>query len=276
MITIVITTRGRPRQVVGVIEAARLLAQHPEHIHFRIACDSDDKTAACLEAHGYGIDPNVAIDVAPRPVTVGMVTNRALAKVATPYVMILGDDGIIATPNWDAFVVGYFSTIPERALRIAALNDLANPGQATLFAMSREWLALAGLLDDRFPFWFSDTAISEVYSFVTGRHLPILNLSVASRPGKWNPRLRDMALWWRLYGATRRERMETAARIKGNLNLAEPPNLAALRAFWEERDRNGLPASEEIVRLIDNPAPPSKNYLEARRMAEVYLEEHHE
>ena len=103
-----------------------------------------------------------------------------------------------------------------------------------------------------------DTAVAEVYSFITGAGLPMLPIDVASKSGEWNPKgSRKMKLWWTHYWLTRRERIETASRIRTELNLSTPPNLADLEALWDERDAGGLPNSEEIVRQIEKPPLPS-------------------
>jgi Glycosyltransferase like family 2 len=279
-LTVVVTTRGRPRQVVGLIEAALMLARKPDDVHFVVACDSDDITAAFLEARGYGIDPHVTINVAPRPTTVTMVTNRACATVKTPYLLILGDDGVIATAEWDHMVTHYLASIVEPELRICALNDMANPGQPTLFALHHAWLDATQdqpggcPFDTRFPFWWSDSAIGETYSFVTGSIMPILNVVVASKPGDWNPRLRDMSLWWDFYGATRGERLQTATHVRSRFGLSEPANLDHILNVWRKRDAGGLPASQEIVRLIESQGravPADDNYIAAKAAAEAYL-----
>ena len=269
MISVIITSRGRPRQAMAVIESARMLASTPTQVEFIVGCDADDAT---LSGYMDLASAYTTVDCAPRPMTVSMVTNRAASRAKGDTLVILGDDGVIATPHWDEAIAGYFASIPTPELRIAALNDAANPGQATLFAMDRAWIEAAdGLFDERFPFWWADTAIGEVYSFVRGTGLPILQVTVATRGGNWNPRLRDMELWWALYGATRRERLETASRIRDRLGLPVPASLDDWRALWEDRDRKGLPASEEIVRLIDNPVPPDDNYLRAQAQAAAYL-----
>jgi hypothetical protein len=80
-----------------------------------------------------------------------------------------------------------------------------------------------------------------------------------------------MALWWAHYGISRRERMLTAANIRSELGLPTPVNLNELQALWEKRDEDGLPASEEIVRQIQNPAPLDERYLDAEWAAIEYI-----
>ena len=277
-----IATRGKPQNVIGIIESMRLLSTGDHEIEFLVACDDDDKPTQDL-LFDYlndcrGIDWNLfRVDDRPRPIGPGSLWNR-LAKLTDADAFItLPDDGIIATPRWDHCINWAWRNHnwAHPDLKIGGLRDAANPGQPTLFVIGRRWYELVGeLLDERYPFWFSDTAISEIYSFITGGGLPCLPIDVASKSGEWNPRLRKMKLWWTHYSLTRRERLETASKIRTELNLATPPNLAQLEALWAERDAGGLPNSEEIVRQIANPAPLDARYLEAECAAIEYVRVH--
>lgn len=277
----VIATRGRPHQAIGVIEATRLMASGEHEIEFIVACDADDATRPNIFTHNHISDcvssgiapPSIQVSCEPRPAGVASCWNRCLALTDADAIITLPDDGLICTADWDKCANHIFRNHiwahPE--LKIGALNDLANPGQGTAFIVGRAWLDRFGLFDERFPFWFSDTALTETYSFLTGQGMPLFPINFAHKPGHWNPRLRDMKLWWSLYSATRRERLETAWKARHELNLPEPPNLSQLVASWEGRDRTGLPASEEIVRQIERPAPIDDRYLAAKTAAEVYL-----
>jgi hypothetical protein len=275
-IAALIVTRGKPRQVVGIIESMRMLATGDHELEFLVACDDDDPdTVQGLRGNFWPGD--VIIDVGPRPVGVGSCWNR-LAKLTDADALItLPDDGIIATPRWDHCINWAWRNHDwvHPDLKIGGLKDQANPGQPTLFVMGKRWVELVGeVLDARYPFWFSDTAIAETYSFITGSGLPMLPIEFASKGGKWNPRLRRMSLWWAHYGLTRVERIGKAMMIQSELGLPVPPNLKDLHALWAKRDADGLPASEEIVRQIEKPAPLDERYLEAERAAIEYIAKH--
>ena len=269
-IAALIVTRGRPQQVVGLIESMRTLATGDHELEFLVACDDDDIASEWLK-HTHFL--NATIDIGPRPIGIGSCWNR-LAKLTDAEAMItLPDDGIIATPRWDHCINWAWRNHDwaHPDLKVGGLRDMANPGQPTLFVMGQRWVELVGeVLDARYPFWFSDTAIAETYSFITGYGLPCLPIDFASKGGLWNPRLRRMALWWAHYGLTRRERLETARTIREALNLPEPSNLASTIALWEKRDSEGLPSSEEIVRQL-TPVPLDERYLAAERAAIEYV-----
>lgn len=266
-IAVILATRGRPRQALGVIEAMRLMQSSQHKVRIILACDDDDPadTAGFFSAYG---DPDIVIACGPRPAGASACWNRCVPLATdADILMTMTDDALIHTPDWDAIIAHIFANhawvAPEVAM--AALQDSANPGQATLFVFRPGWFKHCGLFDERFPFWFSDTAIAETYSFITGEMMPLLPVNAALKPGVYNPRLREMKLWWTLYACTRLERLQTARRTRNALGLAEPPNLDQFVSAWQKRDVNGLPDSEHIVReCIPNPKPPDAAYNRAR------------
>lgn len=274
-IATIIATRGKPQQVIGVIESMRMLASGENELEFIVACDDDDPTHEYL--CGHVSKDYLRLDARPRPTGVGACWNRCVALTDAEVLLTLPDDGIIATPKWDRCIAWAWRNHqwPHPDLKIASIKDSANPGQPTMFIFGKRWAELVGhLFDERYPFWFSDTAIAETYSFITGQGFPVLPIDHVSKGGVWNPRLRRMDLWWAHYGLTRRERLETAARIRKELELPVPSNLAILEDVWAKRDAEGLPSSEEIVRQIPYPAPLDARYLEAERACIEYVRCH--
>lgn len=279
-IGVILATRGRPRQALGVIEAMRLMASGEHGVEFLLACDSDDPswTGLCFQAQYEA--SYISVYERERPAGVGACWNRVAALQTSDLplydlLVTLTDDALIATPDWDKIMVDTFASHPwaHPDLAIACLNDTANPGQATLFAFRPSWFRHCGLFDERFPFWHADTAIAETYSFLTGEHIPMLPITAVLKPGVYNPRLREMRLWWKLYATTRVERLMNAGKVRDALGLPEPANLWPIIRQWMERDLRGLPQSEEIAASLP-PREPDQAYLAAREAALAYLAEH--
>lgn len=273
-LSIILATRGRPRQALGVIEAMRIMASGQHKLSFKIACDDDDPA----DTAGFFLTdfaaPYIGVYEWKRPTGVGACWNRVASLDDGDIIVALTDDAIIHTPNWDDIIARCFDKFPwaHPEVAMAALQDSANPGQATLFVFRPAWFRHCGLFDERFPFWFSDTAIAETYSFITGQGMALLPVNAALKSGVYNPRLREMKLWWTLYACTRLERLEMARRTREALGLAEPPDLAYIVSQWQKRDVDGLPNSEVIVRdCIPNPKPPDDAYNRARAAALDYI-----
>lgn len=268
---LIIGTRGNPRRAAAVVETARALASGNHDVAFVVSCDDDDAETI----HQFsGHNPGVRLVTGPRPAGVAEVWNRCIPAVDADLVIALADDGFIATPLWDECLAmlateGRF----PRELLAFALHDTANPGQPTVLGGSREWIDLIGgkMIDDRFPFWFADTAYAETWSFVTGEYLPILPITIASKPGRFNPRLRDMGFWWDFYVATRGERVLLAEQIRRDLGITLPPGrLRAILDGWEARDKLGRPGAIEIAKALPEREPDAV-YLSAYRAARHYM-----
>ena len=271
-LTIAMATRGRPDQAAASIAALRKRASGQHDIRVLLALDEDD-----TDTQGwFRDDASVQMDVAPRPVGVGACWNRLVAKVTDGLIVHLPDDAVITTPLWDECASQLMSSRqwPHPDLALAALLDAASPGQATMFVMTPGWVRHFGFLDTRYPFWFADTAIAETYTFVAGKYVPFLPIEVQQPPGGFNPRLRDMGLWWTLFAATRQERLQRAEKVRADLGIPTPANLDAIVASHQARDVRGLKDSILLVRDMPNRKAPDDAYLAARTDALWYLETH--
>ena len=263
---VVVATRGHPEKVATVIGSARMLASGQHDIEFLVAHDDDDVATPRFQFHG-----SVRLSGAPRPLGPGACWNRCVVLTDAEVIMAVPDDGIFATPHWDIICAQHFAGIDPN-LGVLAWTESNSPNQATVLMCHRKWIDQVGFLDERFPFWFSDTAISETYSFVTGQYLaPHPGLLFVCKPGNSNPRMRDMSLWWALFGETRDDRLASAEKVRQSLGWDAPTNLASILASWQERDRQGLPMSEEIARNLKRRAPIDGTYLRARANAARHL-----
>ena len=272
-IGLIIGTRGNPRRAAAVVETARALASGKHELDIVVSCDNDDPGTI----YHFTTYPGVRLDVAERPAGVAQVWNRCIPRMSfdgVDIVVALADDGFIATPHWDEClaILATEGRFPREILAFA-LHDTANPGQPTVLGGSLEWIdRLDGkMIDDRFPFWFADTAYAETWSFVTGEFLPILPITVASRPGRYNPRLRDMGFWWDFYVATRGERLLLAENIRRNLGLSLPSGrLREILDAWEARDALGRPGAIEIAAGLPH-REPDERYIAAYAAARNYM-----
>lgn len=286
----IIGTRGRPQRAGGVVECARNLMSGRHDVEFVVALDDDDWRSVNYFG-GSTPDPytpgshtavgNLTVYKQPRPTGVGDVWNRAVRAHKADVYLALGDDVWIASPGWDAFMVnalvkGVEGHMLSAQLGIVSWYDDQQPNIASIFGMTAKWIEINGwVFDPRFPFWFGDSALVETAIFATGAGMPgTSSLRFASMPGNVNPRLRDMDLWWTLFGATRHERIETARRIRQHAGLPEVDayTMAGLVAQCEERDEAGKRNAPGVVATITNPKPPSLEYIAAKAAAEEYLQ----
>jgi len=269
--SVIIASRGKPEQARTVAGACLMLASGEHEVEIVFAIDDDDDNERAYRIDAGPID--AVIDSRPRPPGITECWNRCIPSAVergADVILALPDDGLMSCPNWDAHIARYMAQIDTR-LGVMAMHDSANPGQATILLAHKDWIKLAGFFDSRYAFWWADTAINETFSFVTGKGLPIIGGGgVTTRPGNFNPRMRDMASWWAFYGASRRERLQVAKMIRDELGLPEP-DLKRIVAEWQHHDRMGLPASEEIVANLPNPKAPDDAYRSAKAHIDAYM-----
>ena len=259
-IAAILATRGRPAQAKTMLDVARMLASGKHDIEYIVSIDDDDAASVAFD---FGARTNIG----PRPIGIGACWNRCVALTDAEVIVTLTDDGVVGAHGWDQIIVENMT-----APGVLAWNDTASPGQASNLIVTRQWIEEVGyFLDERFPFWFSDTAINEIHSFVTGQCVTIPQSLLMVHNGRMsNPRLRDMDLWWRLYGVLRAERLEIAKGMRERLGLPEPTNLEEMRRMWEQRDVIGLPSSQRIAEQLP-PRDPDDAYLRAKDAALKYL-----
>jgi hypothetical protein len=272
-IAFMVATRGNPHRAAAVIECAKNLASGQHEIEYIAGIDADDAETYKFFCLNY---QDIKRSVAVRPKGLGSVWNRMVdaipdADVYCPF----ADDVFIGMPDWDAYIVNVLSTCyPKPELGVLAWNDLANPNQCTLPIVTRQWIEVSGkLYDDRFPFWFYDSAVSETWSFVTGGTVPIIpKLVLAAKKGT-TKRLRDLRFWWGVYIKLREERLAKGAGIREKLGLTLPDDrLKLMIEAWENRDQLGMAEIEKMEELWpDDKNEPTGEYIAAKAEAELLV-----
>lgn len=259
-----------------MVECARNLLSLRHDVEFIVALDADDRRSVEYFEHFEGVTSYVQ----PRPTGVGDCWNRAARAHKADIYVTLTDDAWMSTPGWDAMLAhalvdGIDGNMLSARIGIIAFCDPAQSNIAALFGMAAKWVGWNGFIfDPRFPFWWGDSALVETTIFASGVGMPgTTSLRFASMPGNFNPRLRDMELWWALFAATRHERIETGRRIAREVGLPvlNDYQMAALVGECEERDANGLRDVPSVMATIHHPAALDAEYLAAKAAAEEYV-----
>lgn len=260
----VMATRGRPKQAAAAIEIARALSSGRHDLDFVVCCDEDDtETQDRLSEYKQSI--------APSPLYLGEVWNRGCAEIEADIYCPLPDDSFIACPDWDELIVRQLGV---SRIKVMGWNDRANPGLMTLPIVGRDWYKATGLYPGIFPYWFYDTWVAEVYSFVTGT-MPYLppELVLTAKKGK-TQRMRDLSFWWNVYSRTRVTRLKEAATLRVLFNNPLPDDAVnRMVQVWENRDsilKARLPQMQ--ASMADTNQMPSEAYLQAKIAAEIAAE----
>lgn len=283
-ISVVIPTRGRPEQlwqaVTSLVEAAR----DPARIDVLIGVDDDDAATVRAFAVGYEFtDWSTTICgaptrfiAAPRPDTLGAVTNNLAAKATGDIIMAFPDDFKISQ-GWDEALIHASNWAGDSPAAFYP-NDPTHPDFPSIFAVNRAWLETVGFLcAPWFPYWFADTWIYEV-GFLS-RRLIQFHATVGDFASRGETiGLRDIAFWAQFFEAMRpfreRQAMEIAKRSGSYGSEAE-------RALAFNTHRGELThASEWLAAQAPRfethygaeTGPPSDRYLRAKKAAQEFLE----
>lgn len=266
---LVVGTRGHPRRANAALEVALHFAHEPERVIPVVSIDEDDIEAAHCQ---WG--ERIVVVSGPRPTGLGDVWNRAAHRVDAEFYIHAADDGVIASPGWDAVIDAALTAVPMRELAVVCLNDTTNRGLPTHPVVSREWIRLTGRwFDSRFPFWFIDSALNELAAFTTAAPVPIVNQVCVSVKNGPTARMRDLRLWTEFFRATRAERVAKAGELRGMLGLdRREAEIAAMAAHADAGSAIMIAnADENERRLADTRSDPPPGYEKARAYAERYL-----
>jgi len=259
-IAAVMATRGNPKRASAVIECANALASGKHKIEWVVGCDVDDRGTNEFFFRNH---PTIIMSHGVAPIGVGSVWNRGAALSDADIIAPFPDDSFPGLPDWDETIC---ENLDPDKIGVIAWNDTANPDQCTLPVITRKWFELAGLYDDRFPFWFYDTCVAELWTFVTGRPVSIpKRLLLAAKKGKTKS-MRELPFWWGFYVHTRKERLEKAAEIRKQLGIELAPDLLRIvLENWEYRDSRAAQHFAALERDLSYASgDPPKRYLTAK------------
>lgn len=222
-IAVLILSRGRPAGLVGAIHAFDATASGSVPVRYVVCCDDDDATIPAARGllEGYP----VVWSVNPRPDALGRAWNLgAEAAGAWDVAVFTGDDTVPATRHWDRRVMDNAASAPAFAWTEA--ND---PENCTYWATTRRWHdAVGAACPELFPYWFNDTWVAEQHLFAFGRPIPIdRHLVMAGRRGTTRE-MREVAFWFRVFAATRAQRLTEARRIAAAHGMGAPDPAALL------------------------------------------------
>lgn len=267
-IAILILTRGRPAGLVAAVQALHATATGALPIQYVLCCDDDDdqtieESAALLEHLPVLISRN------PRPDALGTAWNLG-ARAADPWDMALftGDDTVPLTQHWDARMAEHF-VAGRSAWAWTEAND---PGNCTYWVTTRRWHDAVGqACPQLFPYWFNDTWVAETHLFAFADPIHIDPACIMGGRRGTTREMREVAFWFRIFAATRPQRIAEAARIARAFGR-EPPDPAPMLAWcarWDEAQQASVPAYNAAFGADQVPSTP--RYRRLRAQAERLL-----
>ncbi len=269
-ISVVVLTRNRPARLITCITAFDTLSSGENNITYFVRYDDDDEATprALSLLHDDGFK---TIGVKrPRPITMGQAWNECLPAIKAKgfdALSIMSEDVFTLTPQWDRGI----PIMLDRGLEAFCWSEYNDPSNANFPILSRKWVEAAGILyPEWFPFWFSDTWLSQVYEFALGQPMFLVqDMVMGGRHGKTQG-MRDFQFWLDFWKATRGQRAREGEEIRRKLGWPEIDTGPTFAKF-ERLDQNWNVAAIEEARGADNASPPTERYLVAKCRAEQWL-----
>jgi GT2 family glycosyltransferase len=202
-ISILVPTRGRPEKLYRLIES---IGPYP-NVEIIVGCDDDDDTMQQGPTH-----ENVRFIHGLRHDTLGALFNTLAAEAQGDWLMAMGDDYVMETPDWPAIMLNCAKQMP-RNVGVMFARDPHHPNFTTIFAIHRNTYSKVGyFVPPYFPYWFVDTWWDEIAE-ITGIKMEMpIDVSLPDGRGETQG-LRDFPFWLQVFNYTR------PMRVKDSLSL---------------------------------------------------------
>ena len=271
-VTVGIPSRGRPLDLAAAVlalEKTRTQGQGNK-VDYLIAVDNDDETVNAVATELALRGTSIRVLHGPRPLGLGELHNRMAAATDPESIFMLWSDRLVPVFNeWNHAVVFAALQHPNRVLWMDSYHLMG----ACQFILPPKWRsALPGQpCPAVFPFWFEDSHVEEVDSFVHGFPRVSCYAKCAGPRTEKTTRMRDLHFWIDYYTFLRPSRIAEAAKISAALGLIPLKNLAEIEAHYAKRDVDFHARVDELTATYAAPGEPDASYLQAKANAEAVM-----
>jgi len=139
VISILVPTRNRPKNVINLINSAKNTADNPSKIEFVFYVDCDDKSFPQLEEWD-----TIKVIHGPR-MWLSVIQNVLYANACGEILMYAADDIEFCTKSWDSIILQEFEKIDDKILLVFG-NDLGSHGSSIAIHgfLHRKWVETIG------------------------------------------------------------------------------------------------------------------------------------
>lgn len=159
MISLLLPTRGRPENMVRVVESAAATATGP--VEFVFYVDDDDKPSLSTAMKLMALyDVNFVVE--PR-IVLSEMWNRCSEEAKYDVMMHAGDDLIFQTQGWDHMVMQVFDHFKDKIVFVHGDDLVHGPRLGTHGFLHRRWVQTVGyFVPPYFSSDYNDTWLNEV------------------------------------------------------------------------------------------------------------------
>lgn len=250
----------------SVLVSLNALASGEHAIRYTVLCDDDDISTRATALTVQGMD--VTVKSAPQHL-VNVRENEVIAASDADAFMPWADDLFCLTPAWDEIIA---NIITKSNVPAFSWQEVQDPRNHTAIVLSRKWVRAVGrFFPEHFPFWFADTWLKEVFGFVYGQDMPIIEQLRFSHKRGATAGMHDLAFWFKVFAHTRPERIAEAERVSAmcGLPFTKRPDLVRIFEQADAWQLERVPQYEVIFGA--DKQPPSAYYLQAKERAEKIM-----
>lgn len=252
-----------------MLHSLHFLESKKHNIKYGVIADQDDvgTVVACQEIQKF---MPLAFKVGERETSMGKPINKMTELMPADVYMVVNDDVLCLTPNWDEVIAKAVEAKPYGMFwwKNGFEQEVLYP------IITEKWRAAAGrFYTEDFPFWYDDLVMVEVWTMTTDEMPIVLDITIADRPQTTTHRMRDLKFWQSFYTETRGARLAQSFDIAKKLGLPEPKYGALMAGRLDEHlktvpdDKLDLLEKEQGDR---EPADPS--YYVAKERAQRVLD----
>jgi hypothetical protein len=257
---VIMPSKRNPTGLISVTKCLQDTSIGMYPIKYTWVLDNDDETLNLLEVHSKILNVDMKIE-SPNQNLYARI-NKLADEEDCELTAIINDDVHPLTQHWD-----YLASMINSP--VFSWKELNNPTSGNYPFFNRTWREACGYcFCDKFPFWFADSWLGEVFMMSTDCILPIIDALVLG--GKRNPTrgLANLKFWFEFYQATRPLRIKEAEEIKGE-NIADH-----FVKIWEQCDNVNLQRCEEYGQYHEEKIPTtSPRHAIAKAAAEKWMKE---
>jgi hypothetical protein len=263
-IHVLVPSRGREQSLQAVLVSLFSLSSGVNDVEYTVICDDDDISTRSTAMTLRGLD--VSVKCGPRRL-IHKTENEIVTKSEADVFMPWADDLFCVTPHWDEMLRKVVEQVPA-----FSWQEVQDPKNHTAIVLEKKWVQAVGrFYPEHFPFWFADTWMKEVFAFVYGEDMPIVQPLRFSHKREPTLNMHDLEFWFKVFAATRYERIQESKKVcaaYGRTWVARPEFVT----LFEKQDQMQLERVPQYELAFGaNQKEPSQMYLEAKAKAERFL-----
>lgn len=159
LFSFLLPTRANTEMLEAFLDSLRETCSVPDRIEVVLCHDSDDPETEAFEYDGLS---NRKVVLQPGA-TMGQLNNRCLADASGEYIMLVNDDILVRSQDWDVEILRLLKSEPDPHVLVHVNDEIFGHKLCTFPMLSRQTIELVGLCPDGYRRYAIDDHICEIF-----------------------------------------------------------------------------------------------------------------